>query len=157
MAARGWLRLVVMAVLALGALGFARARYASPSPRPEDTPEAEFSAARARAALGRVLEGGAPHPAGTDAAAAVRARIERELERAGYRPREQRDFVCGMHAACAFVTNVIAELAAPSPGAVLAVAHYDSVPAAPGANDDGTGVATLLEVARALKRGPAPE
>jgi hypothetical protein len=155
MVARGWLRLVVMAVLALGVLAFARARYSSPSPRPEDAPEAEFSAARARAALGRVLEGGAPHPAGSDAA--VRARIVAELERAGYRPREQRDFVCGAHAACAFVTNVVAELAAPSRDAVLVSAHYDSVPAAGGAIDDGSGVATLLEAARALKHGPAPE
>jgi len=33
---------------------------------------------------------------------------------------------------------------------VLLVAHYDSVPTGPGANDDGVGVATLLETARAL-------
>jgi hypothetical protein len=33
---------------------------------------------------------------------------------------------------------------------VLLAAHYDSVGAGPGASDDGSGVATLLEVARAL-------
>ena len=31
---------------------------------------------------------------------------------------------------------------------VLLVAHYDAVPRAPGASDDGSGVVTLLETAR---------
>ena len=31
------------------------------------------------------------------------------------------------------------------------MAHMDSVPAGPGAGDDGSGVATLLETIRALK------
>ena len=35
--------------------------------------------------------------------------------------------------------------------AVLLVAHYDSVATSFGANDDGAGVVTLLETARALK------
>jgi hypothetical protein len=38
----------------------------------------------------------------------------------------------------------------------LLAAHYDSVPAGPGAFDDGAGTATVLEVARALKLFPAP-
>jgi hypothetical protein len=37
---------------------------------------------------------------------------------------------------------------------VLLVAHYDSVGASPGAGDDGSGVATLLEAARALRADP---
>ena len=36
------------------------------------------------------------------------------------------------------------------------MAHYDSVPAGPGASDDMAGVAAVLEVARALKTGPPP-
>src|SRR5437899_10636230 len=39
-------------------------------------------------------------------------------------------------------------------GAVMLVAHYDSVPAGPGAGDDGSGVATLLETLHALQAGP---
>jgi hypothetical protein len=35
-------------------------------------------------------------------------------------------------------------------------AHYDSVPAGPGASDDGAGVAGMLEIARILKARPAP-
>ncbi len=34
--------------------------------------------------------------------------------------------------------------------AILIGGHFDSVPAGPGANDDGTGVATVLELARVL-------
>jgi hypothetical protein len=36
--------------------------------------------------------------------------------------------------------------------AILVGGHYDSVPQAPGANDDGTGVATMLELARVLSQ-----
>jgi hypothetical protein len=36
--------------------------------------------------------------------------------------------------------------------AILIGGHYDSVPAGPGANDDGTGIATILELARVLSQ-----
>jgi Zn-dependent M28 family amino/carboxypeptidase len=52
-------------------------------------------------------------------------------------------------------TNVVAETAGPRGRVVMAGAHVDSVPAGPGINDDGSGVAALLEVARALG-GRAP-
>jgi Zn-dependent M28 family amino/carboxypeptidase len=52
--------------------------------------------------------------------------------------------------------NLIADLPGTGEGIVLLGAHLDSVPAGPGVNDDGSGVATLLEVARALRgRGHA--
>jgi Zn-dependent M28 family amino/carboxypeptidase len=46
--------------------------------------------------------------------------------------------------------NLIAQRpeADPTAGIVLVVAHYDTVPGSPGADDNATGVATLLEVAR---------
>jgi Iap family predicted aminopeptidase len=51
--------------------------------------------------------------------------------------------------------NVIAETGAGSGDhVVVAGAHLDSVPAGPGINDNGSGVATLLEAAEAL--GPRP-
>ncbi|HEV7808079.1 MAG TPA: M20/M25/M40 family metallo-hydrolase [Solirubrobacteraceae bacterium] len=40
-------------------------------------------------------------------------------------------------------------------GRVILAAHYDSVPAGPGANDDGAGVSAILEIARALTAGGA--
>ena len=55
------------------------------------------------------------------------------------------------------VHNVVARLPGRDPSrAVLLVAHYDSVPTAAGAADDGSGVAALLETARALRSGPSP-
>src|SRR5262249_8235602 len=55
----------------------------------------------------------------------------------------------------AAVENIVARL----PGknntrAVLLAGHYDSVATGPGASDDGSAVATMLETARALKAGP---
>jgi aminopeptidase Y len=47
--------------------------------------------------------------------------------------------------------NVLAEVGA-GPRVVMAGAHLDSVPAGPGLNDDGSGVAALLAVARAVGR-----
>ena len=38
---------------------------------------------------------------------------------------------------------------------MLLAAHYDSVPAGPGAGDDGVGVASVLEIARVLRQLPA--
>lgn len=53
--------------------------------------------------------------------------------------------------------NVIAELPGSDPqaGTVMFTAHLDSVPAGPGANDNGSGSAVVLELARELaQRGP---
>ncbi|HEY8373672.1 MAG TPA: M20/M25/M40 family metallo-hydrolase [Pseudonocardiaceae bacterium] len=54
--------------------------------------------------------------------------------------------------------NVIAERSATFPNpqgqVVMVSAHYDSVPGSPGANDDGSGTALCLELARALRRLP---
>jgi aminopeptidase YwaD len=58
----------------------------------------------------------------------------------------------------ASATNVIAELpgSRPEAGTVIFTAHLDSVPAGPGANDNGSGSAVVLELARELaQRSPA--
>ena len=53
--------------------------------------------------------------------------------------------------------NVIAELpGGPQGRVVMAGAHLDSVPAGPGLNDNGSGVAALLEVAEGLGARGAP-
>lgn len=51
----------------------------------------------------------------------------------------------------ATVANFVATLPGSDPtGTVIIAAHYDSVPGSPGAADDGLGMATALETARAL-------
>ncbi len=54
------------------------------------------------------------------------------------------------------VDNIVAVHKGTADGkAILATAHYDSVPAGPGAADDGAGTAVMLELARKLAAGPA--
>ena len=58
------------------------------------------------------------------------------------------------------VRNIVARWRGPGPAgkkALLLSAHYDSVSRGPGAGDDASGVAAILESIRALKTGPAPE
>jgi hypothetical protein len=132
-----------------------------PAPKPLSAPATEFSAARALETLHRILKDDTPHPIGSPANDAVRARIVDELMQLGYQPQVQTSFACGQYVNCATVNNVVARLDGTegdtdSSGAVLLAAHYDSVPAGPGDSDDGTGVAAVLEIARALKSLPAP-
>ena len=170
MAARSGIALSVVGVCAAIAL----VRTRPPSPRGADAPASEFSTARAMETLRRVLGDGAPHPVGSEEHERVRERIVAELRGLGLEPVVEEGIgVSGSRrvlprrgvqhlrfagpTALAWVRNVVARI----PGteatkAILLSAHYDSVPAGAGAGDDGSGVATLLEVARALKAGPPP-
>jgi hypothetical protein len=143
----GFSVLALAAVLALSLLG-----EQPPASKPSTAAQREFSAERAVDALRRILKDDVPHPVGSPADDAVRQRILDEFTRLGYQPQVQTTFACSKYASCATVKNVLARLeGAGTGGAVLVAAHYDSVPAGPGDSDDGTGVATVLEIARALK------
>lgn len=129
-----------------------------PVPKPASAPAQEFSAERARAVLNRLVGDGVPHPTGSAHDDVVRGRVMDEFTRIGYEPQLQTGFACDEYGDCATVKNAIARLdgVAGHP-AVLLAAHYDSVPAGPGAFDDGAGAATVLEIARAYKMLPAPK
>ncbi|HKC60819.1 MAG TPA: M20/M25/M40 family metallo-hydrolase [Myxococcales bacterium] len=154
---RGSVKLLAALALVAAFVAAAAARYRPPPPRPGDAPPRQFSAVRARELLREVLGDGQPHPAGSAAAASVRQRIAAGLERLGIRPEVQEGFACGAVRICGRVENLVARIEGTRPGkAVLLSVHYDSVPAGPGASDDGAGVAAALEIARALKADPAP-
>ena len=139
------LPLVVVLALALW-------RMQGPPAKDASAPANEFSSARAMTAMRTVLSENVPHPVGTPANQRVRARVEARFRKLGYETFVQRRFICNARASCAMVENVIARLPGPQQGdAVLLVSHYDSVPAGPGVSDDGMGVGTLLEVARAIR------
>ena len=74
--------------------------------------------------------------------------IEDELRTLGLRVRREE-----YRSDLAPVRNLVAELAggARVDEIVIVGAHYDSVAGAPGANDNGSGVAALLELARSLR------
>jgi hypothetical protein len=123
-----------------------------PDPLPSNAPANHFSASRAIAVLATILGDGAPHPIGSPAHDAVRDRVVAQLRALEYQPTLQQRFACNAHATCANVTNILAALPGDPRADVLMVsAHYDSVGAGPGATDDGVGVATILEVARAIR------
>lgn len=147
------LALALFAMLAL--LGLVLWRMRPPEPLSSDAEPTHFSAQRAAEALEQILPE-TPHPVGSRANARVRESIVARLRALELPFEEQRELVCGDYASCAPVTNIVARLPGRTDApAVALVAHYDSVPAGQGAADDGSGIAILLEAARALSVGPA--
>ena len=78
--------------------------------------------------------------------------IEDSFSRAGLHPRRDSYEVRGQ--AC---HNIEAEIHGTRPNVVLIGAHYDSVFGSPGANDNGSGVAALLALARRFAGKPAQQ
>jgi hypothetical protein len=157
----------VLAALA-GAIVLAIIGTTPPAPQPADAPLATFSAVRAMADVNMIAR--EPHPTGSVENARVRAYLMRRLEGIGFSVRsagtpisaaaaERLAVRTGMAIARPQVVNVVATLAGRdrSRPAVLLMAHYDSVWGSPGAADDGAGVATAIETARAVVADGRPE
>lgn len=129
--------------------------FETPMPVGLDAPETEYSAARATNVLSYLLGDESPHPVGSLANHAVRDRLLAHLQQMGLTPFVQRDIGCAAQRnICANVENVIAQIPGSGDDIVVLMAHYDSVPNAPGAGDDGAGVAAILEVARIVQLQP---
>ncbi len=142
---------VIFLVLAL-VLATVLIRGSGPAPLPSNAPAERFSAARAIVALESMLAGDAPHPIGSAAHDVVRDRVVAQFRQLGYQSSLQRTLACNAYATCAPVTNILARIPGDARADTLLLsAHYDSVPAGPGATDDGVGVATMIEVARAIR------
>lgn len=98
-----------------------------------------------------------PHPMGSLEHDRVRDYLFAELAKMGVSPEVQRTTgVTPRYQVAGSVENIVARLKGSSGAtdALMLAAHYDSVPAGPGAADDGAGVASLLETLRALRSGP---
>jgi Zn-dependent M28 family amino/carboxypeptidase len=102
--------------------------------------------------------GSEPHPAGSPAMAKVAVYLQSRLRQLGLEvevevevePMVMRDATTSVT-----LRVVVGRLPGRAPtGAVAFIAHPDSVAAGPGAGDNATGVATLLETARALSTRP---
>jgi len=110
-----------------------------------------------------------PHPLGSRAAERVRAYILAELQALHLQPEIQQPHdpvALGAQPGATpapsrrDVQNIVARWhgsGVPSKKALLLSAHYDSVVRGPGAGDDASGVAAILEALRALKAGPQLE
>jgi hypothetical protein len=140
--------------LALVALGSCAARF-------------DVDGARAHARVVHQVEAG-PRIPGTPAHAEVLAWLERELVRLGGRV-ELQAFTDSTLGRPLELTNVIARFGPSTGRRVLLCAHWDSRPMCdqdpdtswhsrpvPGANDGGSGVAVLLEVAELMHRSTPP-
>lgn len=127
-----------------------------PEVLPENASLSEFSAARGMRLL-QVISA-RPHPIGAREHAAVRDYILHELSNLGLSPEIQQTTAVNKRWGTPYnagtVQNVMARIKGTESGrALLLVSHYDSVPTSLGASDDGAGVVTLLETARALTTG----
>lgn len=113
---------------------------------PASAPPEVFSGERAMTHLPVIAR--EPHPEGSPAQARVRDYLVEQLSALGLETQVQRSRT---------IENVVARLrGSDSTGAIVVLAHYDSVRAGPGAADNGSGVAALLEVMRALVAGQTP-
>lgn len=147
-------KLLGLVVVALGAATFAATRY-FPSrplyghrgPLPAITAEERALASGLRSHVEAIA--GKPrntdHPEALEAAAQY---IEARLGKLGHTLERQTYLADGQS-----VRNIHTLIGPPLPGAPTFIvgAHYDSAYDAPGANDNGSGVAALLELARLLK------
>lgn len=134
-----------------------------PRPKPADAPADRFSAARAMADVAVIAR--QPHPVGSPANAQVRDHVVARMSALGLSPQVQRAEAfetTAYRGQPAVVGGVVENVVGVLPGkdraapAVALMAHYDSVPASPGAADDATGVAAALEIVRALKARGTP-
>ncbi|HYD27945.1 M20/M25/M40 family metallo-hydrolase [Brevundimonas sp.] len=139
-----------------------------PEPAGVDAPATAFSAGRAMTDVRELAR--RPHPVGSADHARVGAYLLQRLDQLGLETSTQggplsagsADYLRRMGgdpgAANFSATNLIGVLPGRNPAlpAVALMVHYDTVPMSPGAADDSTGVAAVLESVRAIRaRGPA--
>jgi hypothetical protein len=102
-----------------------------------------------------ISEGIGRRVAGTEAEARTAQYIILEFERLGYLS-ELRPFTVTVKGNTINSANVIAIKHGESPLEIIVGAHYDSVSVGKGADDNASGVAVILEVARRIKDQQTP-
>jgi len=116
---------------------------------------ARFDAHAAQNRLARILDPQIAHPIDGIAQDDVRGRLLREIAAIGLTPEVHEAFACrpqprGPLIDCGHVRNIVFSIGPRTGPAILATSHYDSVPAGPGASDDGIGYSVWLQVAKQL-------
>lgn len=160
------MRLVLLLAALAAALGLAVLTTQTPPPEPVSAAATAFSAERAMKDI-RVMAR-SPRPVGSTDHALVQAYLYGRMTQLGLSPSLQAGALSpaavrrlernGGSADGLSVVNLVGVLPGRNPRLPLVVmmAHYDSVAGSPGAADDASGVAAVLEAVRAIKaRGPA--
>jgi hypothetical protein len=140
-----WVAMLVVLTTIVGAI-----------PAPDVSSSLDFSTEKALDHIAAIAQ--QPHPIGSPAAESARRYIVEQLEDLDLHPELQEfeapDFF-GISDGPVTGVNVAVRISGTdSSGAVMLVAHYDTVPTTPGAGDNASGVAAVLETARALQNGP---
>jgi len=158
-------KLLIFAILlALLTSFISFSQFLSPSQEEVGETEKDFSSDRALNFLKEVAK--EPHPIGSSANKKVRDYIVKHfqdldipVEIQSKPVKEIRDEEYAKEIGAKNVENIIAKIQGTSSddNAILLTAHYDSEIETPGASDDGYGVVTIMEAARALKQLPAPK
>ena len=143
--------LVALACIAAAAYGAILAQ--EPPPSAGASAAQTFSAGRAAPDVAAIAE--RPHPIGSADHDRVQNYIVERLRSLGVEPElQQTTAVFARDGVAGRVTNILARLkGTANTRAVMLAAHYDSVPSGPGAGDNASGVAVLLETLRALRAG----
>lgn len=144
------LTLVILSAVLLfvGGVWFRVTQPLLPVPRGKEAPAVEPARleAHVRMLSGTLSPRDAAHPQGIEAAAAY---VRAEFERAGGEVSEQRYDVAGTT-----YRNVIAAFGPAGGERVVVGAHYDAAGPLPGADDNASGVAGLIELAYLLAKSP---
>lgn len=139
---RGFVMLLILLLFAVPSLAQLFPRSVTPAGAPLDV----FSGERAMVHLQIIAR--EPHPQRSPAQARVRDYLVGQLTDTGVEVQVQRT---------AGLENVVARLrGSDSSGAIVVLAHYDTVSYSNGAADNSSTVAALLEIMRALAAGPTP-
>ena len=148
--------LILLVLVVIGAVSI-HFQNRLPAVLPATAPPSDFSAARALEQLRAISA--QPHPIGSQAHTNVRDYLVSELSELGLNPLRQQSTAVNVKRGAPFAAGSIENILVKIRGtansrAVLLVSHYDSAVTSFGASDDGAGVVTLLETARALQSGP---
>ncbi len=140
-------------VLLVAAALFAYWLSLPPSPLSASAPPDLFSAERAHAHIARVCT--EPQPAGSLRNDQACEYIQGELKQLGVETELIHRYVLTGERQVSRWRAVLGRIRGVNPTKAFAVdAHFDSVPWGPGAADDWSGIAAMLEAARAIKAGP---
>jgi Peptidase family M28 len=154
----GRLENLIALLIVVGVVCFTLYRLNAPSAEAANAPAAAFASGRAMIHVQNIAQ--RPHPMGSAEHAVVRDYIVKELTTLGVNPEIKKAIIVSERSNTPVIAGTVENIIARVEGssntkAIMLTAHYDSVPTGPGASDDGTAVASMLETLRALKAGPA--
>jgi hypothetical protein len=141
-------RKILIALVLFAAVAVVIIRTFPPSALPANAPASEFSAYRAVETIKAIAK--SPRLVGSPAYESARDYLIAQLKALGLTVEIQSTTIDGVA-----VENILGRIKGTSSSeAILLMAHLDSMPTSPGATDDASGVATILETVRVLQAEP---